>query len=164
MIIGDLLHLLAGRRVLSLSMLFSASRAYPPLLSWRSPKFQRNPNCSSTSTPNQCSYSSRWIRGRGGGGIAVRAPPHKDKVCNYLLNGSCHYKDGCQYVPSRVGGESFAFLTLVEGHQKVDSLIIILIWVVGLLPFGLSMSLGFVVGLFWELCVYWQARGCYRYP
>ncbi|XAR71753.1 hypothetical protein NMG60_11018160 [Bertholletia excelsa] len=72
---------------------------------------RRNPNVGN---------SSSWGRVYGGpaGGRNVKKT---EKVCNYWVQGNCHYGDKCRFLHSWSTGDSFSFLTLLEGHQKVVS-------------------------------------------
>ncbi|XP_058104731.1 zinc finger CCCH domain-containing protein 17-like [Magnolia sinica] len=70
--------------------------------------------------------SSNWGRGRGRGGRSAGGRggvPSKiaDKLCSHWAAGNCSYGETCRFVHSWFVGESFTFLTLLEGHQKAVS-------------------------------------------
>ncbi|XP_068650523.1 zinc finger CCCH domain-containing protein 48-like [Aristolochia californica] len=65
---------------------------------------------------------SKWGRGRGGGSTGLTQALRKtEKVCNYWVGGHCTYGERCRYLHSWFVGESFTFLTSLEGHQKAIS-------------------------------------------
>lgn len=70
---------------------------------------RRNPNFNS---------SSSWGRVQGGG-VGSRVVRKQEKVCNFWVNGKCHFGDGCKYLHSWSTGSCFSLLTKLEGHQKV---------------------------------------------
>lgn len=79
---------------------------------------RRNPNPNSTAGSNPNGHSSNWGRSRGGGGARI-PPKSSEKICGYWLKGKCSYGDKCRNLHSWFVGETFSFLTLLEGHQKV---------------------------------------------
>ncbi|KAM7491671.1 hypothetical protein LguiA_034592 [Lonicera macranthoides] len=72
---------------------------------------RRNPNFNS---------SSSWGRVQGGG-VGSRVVRKQEKVCNFWVNGKCHFGDGCKFLHSWSTGSCFSLLTKLEGHQKVVS-------------------------------------------
>lgn len=43
----------------------------------------------------------------------------KENLCNFWVQGNCTYGEKCKYLHSWSLGESFTFLTQLDGHQKV---------------------------------------------
>ncbi|XP_068634487.1 zinc finger CCCH domain-containing protein 17-like [Aristolochia californica] len=83
-------------------------------------KFQgsvrRSPNSVGQAVP------SKWGRGRGGGSTGLTQVFRKtEKVCTYWVGGHCSYGERCRYQHSWFVGDSFTFLTSLEGHQKAIS-------------------------------------------
>ncbi|KAG9451669.1 hypothetical protein H6P81_004573 [Aristolochia fimbriata] len=73
---------------------------------------RRSPNTSAHAGP------SKWGRGRGGGTTGLAHFRKTEKLCNYWLGGHCTYGERCRYLHSWFVGDSFTFLTSLEGHQQ----------------------------------------------
>lgn len=70
--------------------------------------------------PNKFSGGSNtWGRVQGSNNMAkVRK---EEKLCNFWSQGHCNYGDRCRFLHSWNVGDSFSFLSQLEGHQKVHT-------------------------------------------